>query len=261
MIIGFSTGSLAFGNFNRALEMLVNKNVNAIELSALREEELPTLINSIRDLNLDKYKYISIHAPSKLKNTTEDEVIKYLSALIEFNWHIIVHPDVILDYSKWEIFGDLLCIENMDKRKPIGRTTIDLEGIFENLPKASFCFDLAHVRQVDSTMLEGYNMLSKFGHKLKQVHISDVNSASKHEKLNFSAILAYKVISHLIPSEVPIIIESPVNEEYIDNEILNVSYVFDQIKFEKFLEEIDNPLLNKQDIIYSIRGSEMHFKH
>ena len=36
---GFSTGALAYGDFERALEMLAGHDVSAIELSALRDHE------------------------------------------------------------------------------------------------------------------------------------------------------------------------------------------------------------------------------
>jgi hypothetical protein len=65
---------------------------------------------------------------------------------------MIVHPDAMHIPAKWARFGDLLCIENMDKRKPIGQTVTDLADIFEALPRASLCFDIGHARQVDPTM-------------------------------------------------------------------------------------------------------------
>ena len=69
-------------------------------------------------------------------------------------------------------FGSLLCIENMDKRKPIGRSAGELRSIFDQLPDASLCFDIGHARQVDTTMTESYLILKEFGAKLRQVHMS-----------------------------------------------------------------------------------------
>ena len=37
--IGFSTGSLSLGRFEAALQMLLGKNIAAVELSALRAAE------------------------------------------------------------------------------------------------------------------------------------------------------------------------------------------------------------------------------
>ena len=58
MNIGFSSGSLAKGDFRLAVNLLVESSANAIELSALRESELKGLITSLDDLKLDHFKYI-----------------------------------------------------------------------------------------------------------------------------------------------------------------------------------------------------------
>jgi len=52
MVFGFSTGSLALGDFRLGLQMIEGKRTAAIELSALRDTELETLIDSIEDLDL-----------------------------------------------------------------------------------------------------------------------------------------------------------------------------------------------------------------
>ena len=39
-----------------------------------------------------------------------------------------------------------LCVENMDKRKPVARTVDELEAVFGELPDAGFCLDLGHAR-------------------------------------------------------------------------------------------------------------------
>ena len=54
----------------------------------------------------------------------------------------------------WRQLGDRVLVENMDKRKPVGRTVEELDLIFEQLPAAGMCFDIAHARQVDSSMTE-----------------------------------------------------------------------------------------------------------
>ena len=219
MIKGFSTGALAKNDFQRAIDLLKRTSANAIELSALREDEVKELIDSINDLDLSKFEYISFHAPSKLINMSEEELINLLEPLVRKGWPIITHPDVITNYKEWEKLGICLSVENMDKRKPIGRTTIDLDEIFNKLPAASFCFDIAHARQVDPTMTEGYLMVNKFKDKLKEIHISSVNTQSKHEPLTFESLLSFKKLAGFIPRNVAIILESPVTEDQIEREM------------------------------------------
>jgi len=130
MNIGFSTGSLALGDFHFAMKMLSGKNVNAIELSALRESELNALMSELDYLDLSPYKFISIHAPSKLIRFSEIELIEILKPAINKGCYIVVHPDIISDFDVWKTMGELLCLENMDKRKPIGRTSDAMELLF-----------------------------------------------------------------------------------------------------------------------------------
>jgi hypothetical protein len=227
MIQGFSTGSLAKGDFKSALNFLAAyPTVTAIELSALRESELPLLIDAIPFLSLKRYKFISLHAPSKLINYKESEIIELLLPVTRLHIPIIVHPDIISNFKIWRQLGNFLCIENMDKRKAIGRTAKDLERIFKELPEARFCLDLAHAKQVDPSMIECVKMLRQFKDRLLQFHISDVTSDSKHTSINVEAILAFRKISSLIPENIPFIIESPVPEWYIGRELMYMSSIF-----------------------------------
>jgi hypothetical protein len=95
----------------------------------------------------------------------------------------------------------------------------DLERLFERLPEASFCFDFAHARQVDPTLIEARKMLCRFKFRLRQLHLSEVNSVSKHERLSLAAMMAIQRVCHLIPSSVAVIIESPVRQEEIEREL------------------------------------------
>lgn len=247
MNIGFSTGSLALEDFESAIKMLDGSSATVIELSALRESELDNLLNCIEYLDLKKFKYVSFHAPSKLISYSEEAVVKKLRKVVDFGWPIIVHPDIIEDATLWRGLGQNLFIENMDKRKPIGRTTADLEAIFNCLPEASLCLDIAHVRQVDPTMTEGTMMLKRLKGKVKQLHVSDVNSKSVHEPLNLEAIFAFRKIASLIDPSVPIVLESPIPKERIDFEIRFASLIFDDRKFEKFMDDFGAYIKSKAE--------------
>lgn len=117
MIKGFSTGALAKNDFRQAIKLLDESSANAIELSALREDEVEDLVNAIEDLDLSKFEYISFHAPSKLAYISETELINILQPIMQKGWPIIIHPDIISNYNRWAQLSNCLCIENMDKRK------------------------------------------------------------------------------------------------------------------------------------------------
>lgn len=227
MILGFSTGSLAKGNFVEALRMLEHlPNTPAIELSALREAELPILVAALPGLALKRYKHVSLHAPSKLVAYTENQVVDLLLQVAQLKIPVIVHPDIITDFNLWRQLGSFLVIENMDKRKAVGRTTEDLERLFSLLPDARFCLDLAHAKQVDPYMVECAKMLRQFRGRLLQFHISDVSSDSNHVAINGEAIRAFRKVQTLIPPNIPFIIESPVMEVYVTKELRFVNSIF-----------------------------------
>jgi len=247
MQIGFSTGSIALGDFKKGIEILRRKGIDCIELSCLREMELEHFISSIDNLDLSGFNYISFHAPSKLIQYTEKQIVDLLKVVFAKKWLIVVHPDIIKNYELWQPFGSYLCIENMDKRKRIGRTTIDLKYIFQQLPNASFCFDVAHARQVDLTMTEASLMIKNFGNRIKQIHLSDLNSQSKHEPLNLEAMMVYRNLLQNISKEIPVILETPVTEEKIYREVNRASFIFDLEISETFLlqhQEVNNHFLH-----------------
>jgi len=217
--IGFSTGALAYSDFRRGLEILQNRRTRVVELSALRENELAPLIGALGSLNLSRFTYISVHAPSRYEPSHERAIIELLRSVANRRWPIILHPDTVHDFAAWDAFQELLLIENMDKRNQTGRTAQELSAIFAKLPHAGLCFDLGHCRQVDPTMNEACLILRDFGARLKQLHVSEVNSRSTHDPLSGVSIGAFEKISHLIPEHVPVILESPVAETEVEAEI------------------------------------------
>jgi hypothetical protein len=219
---GFSTGALALSDFRRALLLLRDQPVSVVELSAIRKHELVPMLRALDDLDLSRFDYVSIHAPSEFSPQDEAWIFHELYEARHRQWPIIVHPDTLHDFSLWRMLGDLLCIENMDKRKPVGRTVRELELLFEKFPEASFCFDIGHARQVDTSMTEAYLMLKHFRSRLRQVHISEVNTLNKHDRLSFVSILGFQEVTHLIPATTPVIIESVVPQGEIGAEICRV---------------------------------------
>ena len=246
--IGFSTGAIAKGDFRRALCLLKDAHVPAVELSALREHELPELANSLPGLDLSSFTYISVHAPSGFKELSEREVVHLLANANSLRLPIVVHPDTIRSPELWRPFGRLLLVENMDKRKPVGRTTLELQKVFQDLPEAGFCFDIAHSRQVDPTMIESAHMLREFQGRLREVHASGVTTRSSHGLISAAAHSAYGIVAHLIPENVPIILESPVDASMIHDEIEFANTAFSPW-FQRLCTDIDHVLDMKTETL------------
>ena len=161
--IGFSTGALFRSDVKRGAELSCRLRLAAIELSALRVRELPEMVRFAGEADLSAFQYVSVHAPTDFTDDQEEEVARCLLGIAErHHWFVVVHPDTIRQPHLWARLGRHLCIENMDKRKPIGRTMEELSDVLERFPLASLCFDIAHAHQVDPTMTEAYRILRRF---------------------------------------------------------------------------------------------------
>lgn len=227
---GFSTGAIALSDFHRALAILASTDTNAVELSAIRFSELGPLLEELPRLDLHKYTYVSIHAPSVFSATDERHVVHQIAEVKYRPLRVVVHPDSIYDFDLWDSLGDSVCIENMDSRKKTGRTAAELSVFFQRLPQAKFCLDVAHARQFDTSMVEAYLMLARFADRLVQVHLSEINAASKHIPMSEGSVAAYQMISSLIPKTAAIIFESRLDDDAslkrIDNEISKARKAF-----------------------------------
>lgn len=213
--VGFSTGSLAPGHCGQALEILRTVNVQAVEISALRVSELREALQASDEIDLTRFQYVSFHAPSKFNGLHEKEIREAISLVVEKQFPIILHPDAISDWGIWRELGPLAVIENMDGRKPDGRTVEELLPVFERLPEARFCFDIGHAWQIDPTMTLTQELLLAFADRLCEFHVSTVNDQFSHEPLQVASIKVFAPWLKRFP-DVPIILETPVgNAEMI----------------------------------------------
>ncbi len=218
--IGFSTGALAHSNFREALRMLRDERITAVELSALRITEWKPLFLSLNQLDVNQFDYVSVHLPSRMTAQEERAVATdVLESRPGWVWPVIVHPDAISDWSLWRELGPLVCVENMDMRKEIGRTDRELDLIFDKLPESRLCFDIGHAWQVDPTMGAAYWILKYFQLKLVQVHVSEVNSRSKHDTLSYTTMESFRQVAHMVPAHIPLILETPVSQAEMSTEM------------------------------------------
>ncbi|HUY81759.1 MAG TPA: hypothetical protein VMU92_08555 [Acidobacteriaceae bacterium] len=220
--LGYSTGDIALGDFTRAIKILKKHPFHAIKLSALRINEVEPLINALPQLDLSSYKYVSFHAPSAFAESDEEHLVSLLQKL-PVTWPIVLHPDTIHDFSLWKVLADRLAIENMDRRKSTGRSVIELRKIFTYLPTAKMCLDIGHARQVDSSMIETFLLLTEFRDKIVQLHVSEVDTSSRHDVLSIAAQMAFRQLRPFIPQNAAIIVESRVSEPDIDREAESVA--------------------------------------
>jgi hypothetical protein len=156
----------------------------AVELTALAEDELPALLDFLADEPSLPFRYVSVHGPSKRRLLPEIEFVGRLAELPSFVDAIVLHPDQIGDPTLYAVLGGRLVIENMDARKRVGTVADELEPLFDALPSAGFCFDVAHAWTVDPTMAVGVELLDRFASRLRHVHVSSISADLRHVPLS-----------------------------------------------------------------------------
>ncbi len=169
-------------------------------------------MNDLDNLDLSSFEYVSFHAPSSFSSANEATVVELLTSVARRGWNVIVHPDVIYSPILWKGLDSRLLIENMDRRKPIGRNAGELLNLFRQLTTARLCLDVAHARQVDSTLSVLFELVKTFRTRIGQVHISELDSLSRHRPLSDRAVHDFAMFSDVLRS-VPVIIESVIGTE------------------------------------------------
>jgi sugar phosphate isomerase/epimerase len=209
--IGASTGYMEQlrGNWEAQVEAAWQVSSFAIELSALSEQELPSLAEYLERTPSLPFRYISIHGPSKGREMDEEQLVFALSRLAPRADAFVMHPDTIKHFAFYRGLGHKLLLENMDARKKTGRTREELEAAFAELPQAGFCFDIAHAWSIDPGMLVANELLDAFRGRLRHVHLSSLSEDLHHVPLTAEdEELFSPVLSRCL--DVPWIFEAPI---------------------------------------------------
>lgn len=172
--LGISTG--VFEDARARWPVLIERarkiSTYAVELSALSANELPGLVAYLRGSPALVFRYTSVHAPAK---HIREDTVDTLSELPLWVRSIVAHPDVISDFDAYRRLGTRLVLENMDDRKQSGRTPAEMTAVFEELPEAGFCLDVAHVWSIDPSMELAHDLLDRFRARLRHVHLSSLS--------------------------------------------------------------------------------------
>ena len=172
------------GDWIRQVEKAWAVSPFAIELSALSEPELPSLVEFLATGPNLPFRYISIHGPSKELGGDEERLVAALVSVAVYANAVVMHPDTIDQLDRFRPLGRKLLLENMDYRKSGGRTPVELQEAFSELPEAGFCFDVAHAWSVDPEMGIAEQLLDSFGDRLRHLHLSSLSKDLHHVPLS-----------------------------------------------------------------------------
>jgi sugar phosphate isomerase/epimerase len=144
-----------------------------VELTAALDAELDALLVHLGEepAALDGFERVSLHAPV-LPPDPEATL-----ARLPGRFETILHPNA---YAEARALGAVAIFENMDVRKPFGRTASDLAGVFDRHPEAGLCLDVAHVWTNDPSLALGHELLDAFGDRLRQLHVSGIEPDGTH---------------------------------------------------------------------------------
>ncbi len=224
---GFSTGALAKNNVAKAMKLSSRHHADAVEYSALRLGELKPLVEYLLTHGVEDNQYSAFHAPSHFDPAEEKAVVDLLAKVADkLKLHIVVHPDVIHNYELWRKFGNKLCVENMDHRKPTGRTAEELALIFEKLPKARLCFDIGHAHEIDRSMSRAYEILRRYRNRIAHVHASEVSDDGAHRPFSPSSSAAFGKLADMIPAAAPVILETVTPDDEIGEQLREAKDIF-----------------------------------
>ena len=194
--MGMSTG--VFADLRGAWQELVAEacrvSTYAVELSALSEGEFAGLTGYLAAKPRLPFRYVSVHAPVKNRKLDDAESALVLGQLPLWVRSIVAHPDALHELAPYRELGTRLVLENMDDRKTTGRTADELDVVFDELPDAGFCLDVAHAHSIDPTMEAAHELLDRFRARLRQVHVSSLReshhvSLTEGDEERFASIL------------------------------------------------------------------------
>jgi len=180
--LGASTGVVGYGeDWTALVRGACRISAHAVELAALDASELPALEAFLAERPRLPFRYVSVHAPVKGAMGTDAALAARLARLPFEIRSIVVHPDVIEEPAPYRGLGRRLVVENMDDRKAGGRTAEELAALFDALPEAGFCFDVAHAHAVDPSMRVAAELLDAYRCRLREVHLSSIRDGAHVE--------------------------------------------------------------------------------
>lgn len=178
--LGYSTGVFFAYNIPllQKVELIYKTQSDAIELGFTKKERLKGSFDTKLYHLVKKFKYRSIHAPViDIRYPSKDSkwiIEKVLTLAENINANtVLFHPDLIDDFV-WlnKQFGNLLAFENMDRRKPYGKSVKDMKEVFNKSPKAKWVFDVNHLYTINKTMSKTTVYYESLKDRLCHYHLS-----------------------------------------------------------------------------------------
>lgn len=176
--IGFSTGVLLNDlSHKETLAFLHQLGCKVVELGYIRFERLSDgSVEELETSDFDGFDYVSIHAPKITYGKNKDTEftltqIKKIDKLRKLD-AVVVHPDLVEDFSVLQDTGLNIAFENMDVRKASFQTAKELDELTTRFGFDKFVLDLNHVYTVDASMVMLDEFYELLGDRIVEIQIS-----------------------------------------------------------------------------------------
>ena len=251
-LIGFSTGAITDNiSLEEKIKSLQELEIEAIEISCLRDIELLELFSIAPKIDLSTFKYVSFHLPSKFDIVNKNNLFNLVTHLIRdvyfkkfnYDFNLVYHHDINIDYEILKTYSKYLLIENLDIRKERTFNNQGFDDVLFDLPKSHFCLDTAHLISMRIWTDLKYDIKNNkeniitdlkrhiYSSRLKQIHVSNMDFKNvKHIPLSdeieeiYSETLNEPIIKQ---RNIPLILETPLELKYINKEIEYLRYMIE----------------------------------
>lgn len=189
------------------IQLFLDSGCSAIEINYHKIEDGYNF-NKIIPL-VKNFQYISMHAPCDCRygnNVKTRALLKLIESIsLQINAElVVVHPDLVDDWTVFSNFRVQWAIENMDERKDAYKNVADLQRFFNKHYDWGLVLDLGHAKVNDKTMTLADDMIRNFRNKIWEIHLSGYETF--HDPLYQTKQV--DIIERCKQLDVPIIIES-----------------------------------------------------
>jgi len=211
MILGFTTGELKPISIESKIEKYKELGCRAIELGLVDVgiNERWLAVKKITPKQLEGFDHVSVHAPGGSfvykKDKTTFAILDKLQILYDkFQFrHAIIHPDRVEDWSVFDKYSFSIATENMDSRKPIGKSVNSLKKIFDKVD-CKLVLDINHSYVNDKSLALVGEFYNAFKDRITEIHLSGYETL--HDPLFKTKQI--EIIKAIPDKNLPIIIES-----------------------------------------------------
>ncbi|MBI4281689.1 hypothetical protein HY625_02575 [Candidatus Uhrbacteria bacterium] len=223
-VVGFSSG--VFGEemrMKQALQFLRGLGHRTVEVGCVRMKRfLEGQMLEVTTDDLVGFESVSMHAPAFAYSTddTSKEIIRQMQRIHALRPVdvVVVHPDLVTDFSLLVASGLPIGVENQDNRKTGYKLPEDFNALFERYPKFSFVLDLNHAFTNDQSMKLAQEFYERWGNRLVEIQVSGYREA--HSPLFETG---QKEIVEAVRGNARIIIESLIHSKDTTREFLYVT--------------------------------------